>query len=327
MIAVIDYLPCSDVLDLLNKAKLSIDGLFGHIEFDNRKTVRVADFYQRKDGRCVISVGRRELIENFDKVLPVGEALVPVVNLFHEVCGHGAQFDLEFQKHNALSTVLASSYYGCCSSNRYYGMPDDNIPQPVYFNHPHEIAAQYMGLVTAHEFLSHVYDSAEADSMLMKYEQYRIDCKSEFIDSIDGCKSFKDVLDKFKSRFKDAVFEHHDYECHLEDNDCLGVIMTNVPGLGDLAERVEKCKWGFQQDAMMTATLLACDKDTKVRCSSLPAFKNVDLSVQNMFGLRGKACMPKPRRWQMNLDKLDRPELGDWTASNDASSSGDDFEP
>lgn len=324
----IESMCCNTVIGLLNEARDATDGLFCHVLFNDESTMRVVDFIEDGNGERSIVIGRMELFGRENRVLPIGEALVPIVNLFHETYGHAAQLELEFQKPKMLSTMLALSYYGCGASNRYYGISSDNVPQPVYFNHPHEIAAQYMGLVAAHEFLSHVYDSAEADSMLMKYEQYRIDCNSEFIDSIDGCKSFKDVLDKFKSRFKDAVFEHHDYECHLEDNDCLGVVMANVPGLGDLAERVEKCKWGFQQDAMMTATLLACDKDTKVRCSSLPAFKNVDLSVQNMFGLRGKARMTKPRRWQMNLDNLDRPELGDWTASNDAPSlSVDDFEP
>ena len=100
-------------------------------------------------------VGTKELFEDGVE-FELGRAMIPVVGLFHEVCGHGGQIRNEFEKSTPLSQVLALNYYACRSSVYYYDNGDTNFSEQYRWQ-PNEIAAQYMGIKSARTYLSSVY--------------------------------------------------------------------------------------------------------------------------------------------------------------------------
>lgn len=135
-------------------------------------------------------------------------------------------------KDTPFSKVLLLSDLACKNSSEYYGVISlDDDPLPQYFEHPHEMAAQYMGLKMAQKFLSVVYGEEKADRMLCEYVNLRIEGNTEYIPApddyemeipSDGRKPFmkptepftsmEQVYGQFQETFLKRVFEPVEYQ-------------------------------------------------------------------------------------------------------------------
>lgn len=125
---------CEDVLALMEIAKIRLLRGFSNIRFCSSVSINEAACRYSPGGNYVYNIGTKELMASPKTDLPVGQAMVPLVNLFHEVCGHGGQFYREFEKQTLLSLSLALNHYACKSSACYYGINDDGDAHPRYFN-------------------------------------------------------------------------------------------------------------------------------------------------------------------------------------------------
>lgn len=145
-------------------------------------------------------------------------------------------------KDEPLSKVLLLSDMACKGSCKYYGFVSlDTSPLPWYFEHPHEIAAQYMGLKMTQKFLSVVYGEEKADKMLCEYVNLRVGDETEFIPVPDGFKmkipadgrapfmtptepftSMDQIYEQFQKTFLEKVFEPVDYQTEKGSIDSLG---------------------------------------------------------------------------------------------------------
>lgn len=208
---------------ILNKAKRS--GL-GYTELSD-------------DGSIHYEVGVKEFVENPNRKISMREFLAPTVACFHEICGHDRQWKNEALKDEPLSKVLLLSDLACKSSLEYYGVASlDGEPDPQYFEHPHEIAAQYIGLKMTQKFLSVVYNEEEADKMLCEYVNLRIADGNEFIPAPDDYRmeeqpdgrppfmkptepftSMDQVYNQFQKIFLEKVFEPVDYKIEKKSMD------------------------------------------------------------------------------------------------------------
>lgn len=105
----------SDSFDLLVAACGLLDSRFGKVEFDYGVSVLAArtDVKSFPKGSLTFYVGAMEFVRYPDDDVPIGKAIAPIVNLFHEVHGHGGQLLHEFNKNNALSGTLAFNYFAC----------------------------------------------------------------------------------------------------------------------------------------------------------------------------------------------------------------------
>lgn len=222
--------------------------------------------------------------------LPNHKAMLPVVALFHEVCGHGGQLKYEFAKDTDLSRVLALNRYACYSSGLYY----DGNARPGeftrrYARQPHEIAAQYMGLKAAQAYFpralknipslsSRIFGRQEtdeelaerADGMLLDYVNYRVSIGSEFIHRKKPYKNMSEVFNDFECKFLECYDAHRDYD---PDEDACSPIWHQRKLHDELAEKgirgcglsgaqaalVGKAASGVHQDIMLCAAFAAND--------------------------------------------------------------------
>ena len=176
------------------------------------------------DGSLHYEVGIKEIAENPNLRFSVHEALAPTVACFHEVCGHGGQWRNEAKKDAPLSRVLLLNDLACKSSFQYYGVsPYYDEPEKQYFEQPHEIAAQYMGLKMTQKFLTAVYDEQTADKLLCEYVNLRIASGNTFIPAPDEpFTSMSQVYDQFQETFVKQVFTSVDYTVTKDSMDFVG---------------------------------------------------------------------------------------------------------
>lgn len=247
----------------------------------------------------IFDIGSKELSDYPQKDWPVEQAMVPIVGLFHEVCGHGGQLKHEFNKDTELSKVLALNHYACNASDNYYGIVDGNVTRQ-YYSQPKEIAAQYMGIKCAYRFLSQEYSEAEANDMLCKYVNYRMKNDSECIATGKYYTSVDDVLFDFDKEFKKQVYAHRKYG--LDNNYDMLAVYSNSRDLGSkLKIRVVSCQNGMKQDWMMTSIYLdEYDKNDRIKTKS--ALKNINMPVSEAFGYTIPPVKPKPKPKDMRLD-------------------------
>lgn len=191
------------------------------------------------DSSLHYEVGIKEIYENPRKLFSIHEALAPTVTCFHEVCGHGGQWRHEALKDEPLSRVLLINDLACKCSNQFYGVDNDyKNPKSHYFEHPYEIAAQYIALKMTQKFLTVVYDVDKADKLLCEYVNLRIASGNEFITVPDDYEmeipadgrepfmkptepfhSMKQVYERFQETFVEKVFEPVSYQNTKESSD------------------------------------------------------------------------------------------------------------
>lgn len=165
-------------------------------------------------------IGTAELRENRDAEFELGVAMVPVVGAFHEICGHGGQMLREFHKDTPLSRVLAANYCACKGSPYYYDRCRNGSDE--YKQHPHEIAAQYVGIRETASYLAHAYGEDFAERAILEYQKVRIASGSALTGVDKEYKDVGEILSDLDKRFYKAVTEHHPYDVSKifkDDND------------------------------------------------------------------------------------------------------------
>lgn len=249
------------------------------------------------------SIGIKELYEDPDKEWSTAEAMIPIVGLFHEVCGHGGQIKYEFDKDTALSKVLALNYYACKSSVKYYGFDKNGLPTDQYYHQSHEIAAQYMGIKTAYKFLKQYFSPDEASDMLIEYVNYRMNNNSEFIHTKKNYKHIDEVLSDFDREFQNQAKRHREYDLDNPCHDCISTCSNDHNYVCKLISKVSRCQDGMKQDWMMSAIYIA-ERDGNYYIRGRPVFKNTDLSVEKAFELGIPPVKPKPKKQDLQLAEL-----------------------
>lgn len=291
------------VHSLLLDVKDKYGGPSDLVDFDETMTMRRGGF--DSDGyTCEISVGVRELVEDPGREYPVGEAMIPVVGLFHEVCGHGGQVTCEFRKDTYLSRVLALNYYACRGSAEYYG--DDMVDvDDRYYHQPYEIAAQYVGIKCAFEYLSGVFGREDANHMLCEYVACRVENESEFIRPRRELRSVDEILDALDVEFRRRAFAHRAYDPSTPraEGDALHAAF-NPRAAATFGRDVARCGNGVKQDLMMAAAYVSrYDYDNRVR--TLPVFADVSLRLGDAFHTPKPTVVPRARRRSLSLRNVE----------------------
>lgn len=266
-----------------------------------------------------VSVGIAEILENPDKDFRDGEALLPFVALFHEVAGHAMQFTDAFCRTCTLSKILFLSHCACEGSPQYYGVDDNGVPHEMYFEHPHEIAAQYTGIKCAAQYLECLFGHEKTEAMVCDYVAYRRERKCEFLPADAACKTVDDVLSAMNIYFQKRVEAHRNFEPDMEAIDVLHIFDAKRPRF-DAFAAVRDCGNGIRQDSMMTCAFFDSGDDLCVHNVSIlrnmNVYKAVPTEPKKTFIGSGCPIWPPPVRLTLNLerlrsviDKMDRDEI------------------
>ena len=155
--------------------------------------------------RSVMGIGGLDDGASYD----FGHSMQAVVGIFHEACGHASQARTEFNTVTDLGQVLALNHYACKASSSYYGVRDVRTSRGMhtkvtsqYFNQPNEIAAEYMGVKTAHAFLSYVFGPDVSNHMLCEYERYRESIGSSCLQKGTRFDSVDEMLELYDDAFR-----------------------------------------------------------------------------------------------------------------------------
>lgn len=287
------------------------------------------------DGSLNYEVGIKELKDDPHKKFGLHEALAPVVTACHEVFGHGGQWINESQKESPLSQFLIMNDIACKSSSQFYGLViehDDeanesalirsdgvmNInrikPMQRYFNQPHEIAAQYMGLKMAQKFLSTVYGDSDADRKLCEYVNLRVVTDKEYIKipdnyqmkiPLDGRKpymmptepftSMNQVYDRFQKTFIEQVSKPSGYDISRNFLDHAEVYIESLKYPWErMTARSQFNKVSERMTQIYALSAIWLDHSDNMQwISELPALKNVSFPKKISDLIRNAPDRPK----------------------------------
>lgn len=289
------------ITDLLEKAKNSLSPVSKNVELN--ESMSIYEGSTSENYTLSFRIGVKELVDDLDKEWSTAEAMIPIVGLFHEVCGHGGQIIREFDDDKSLSKVLALNYYACKGSVKYYGFDKNGLPTDQYYHQSHEIAAQYMGIKTAYKFLKQYFSPDEASDMLIEYVNYRMNNNSEFIHTKKNYKHIDEVLSDFDREFQNQAKRHREYDLDNPCHDCISTCSNDHDYVCKLISKVSRCQDGMKQDWMMSAIYIA-ERDGNYYIRGRPVFKNTDLSVEKAFELGIPPVKPKPKKQDLQLAEL-----------------------
>lgn len=292
-----------EVLDILYEIKDDIFSDMSYRAINFKKTLSImASYHQEYPTYDEFAVGTFELWEN--SALSLGEAMVPIVGLFHEVSGHGDQIKTEFNKTTPLSKVLALNYYACQGSDYYYeGFGPDKSKQ--YWKQPHEIAAQYMGIKSAYYYLSQEWGQQDATEAICAYEKFRQDNHCAFLDNHKTYSDVESILSDLNKKFQKCVYAKRHYvytEAIQFSHDSLlslAAITENRLYISDM----QNSHNGLKSDWMMTSAYV-WHRDYTYEIRSKPVFKDIPLDPNVAFEKRNQPIHPKPKRSDLDLNQL-----------------------
>ena len=228
-------------------------------------------------------VGIREFVENPDKSFSRAEVAGALIALFHEICGHGGQIYGEFEKEDdSLSKVLALNYYACKGSRLYHGVidtPDGEKVLPHYFRHPHEIAAQYVGIDATNTFLAAIWGKEAAAKAICEAHADRLSGGSGYIGNGRPRDSIEEILADLNREFRRRAFEKRTYFPGKDPSDAIAYS-------DDSTKRGKALAWypdGVKQDLMMASLLLRNDHNHRI--SGKAVFKSMRIDVDTAFNL------------------------------------------
>lgn len=237
----------NEALDLVEKAANTLHILGYDIDLVKNTRSGLGKTQLNNDGSLSYEIGIDEILKKPLSRFPINEALAPTVACFHEVFGHGGQWENENRKDKPLSKILLLNDLACKCSAQFYGFdPYCTNPESHYFEQPHEIAAQYMGLKMTQKFLSACYGTEKANKLLCEYVNLRIAKKSEFIKPpdtyhmeipADGRRPYmkptepfatmSQVYNEFQKTFIKQVFKPVDYTVTKESVDYVEQYIKN----------------------------------------------------------------------------------------------------
>ena len=304
----------SEIYRLLLRIRSDLGGMFDAVNFKEDISVLTSGT-RYNEYELLFYVGVKELVERPDDEYPIGAAMIPVVSVFHEVGGHGNQIYREFEKDCLLSRVLALNYYACRDSQEYYGDYDDGVDDK-YYRHPHEIAAQYMGIKLAFTYLSAAYGEKDASDMVCAYVDWRIANESECVRASRPYRSVDTILKDFDREFKRSVFEHRAYDgrTRYAADDVLHHGMPRQAAAW-YSSCVERCSVGARQDLMMTSVFVErYDQNNLVKNKS--AFRGLTLNPDEVFRRFSRPPISKVQRRSLSLRDLQTsPEVLNWSST------------
>lgn len=255
-------------------------------------------------------IGVEELMTDPDAAYPLGEAMIPVIHLFHEVYGHGYQFQEEFQKETPLSQILALNHYACVASPVYYfGKEFSDWDQ--YLNHPNEIAAEYAGVKAAYRYLSSWWNDRDANAAVCSYLNYKVKAHSSCLRPDEPYQSVNDALLDFDRTFQDNIYRHRFYS--VDDSykqrqyDVIGRYVARTKN-AYLPHSIEQKTNGLKQDQVLTSMYLYME-DCFRRIKDRPALKRIELDPQKVSSIFRIPVRPSPRLQPVHLIELTEADL------------------
>ena len=307
---------------LLYKAKQHVDECYGYgpvyLDAENEYGEPMSVY----SGRTVppergdvpkFHVGCCDFCDHWNEPIDDVTVAASIVTLFHEAVGHGFQLRLAYmQTDDLLCSVLAMNFCACQASSRYYGdygfVADGKLP---YFHHCHEMAAQYLGLKSARDYMclsgSFPFD---VEHVLCDYEDVRLP-DSDFITVSDGFhfESTDQILEQFELQFPGVVHCHHEYQFSLRELSDKSAVVKGPVDLLELtfckdgsdrrAKRLSNCRDGMKQDQMAVSVFV--DRYPQNR---FPALSNVDLRPDKTFGYFSDPMKPVPPDSILKLSHL-----------------------
>lgn len=260
--------------------------------------------HQNKGYKQEFMIGLSELTENPSAMYSIGEAMVPIVTLFHEVSGHGGQERLEFTRNTSLSKVLALNHYACQGSKYYYeGFGPFKSDQ--YWKQPYEIAAQYAGIKGAYCYLSRKWGQENATEAICAYETFRQDNQCAFLGNHKTYTDVDSILNDLNKKFQKCIYAKRDYdfnEAKQFPHDSLRRFAAFKQDYSYIS-RIENCRNGLKSDWMMASAYVWC-RDYKYEIRSKPVFKDVSLDPDIAFQKREQPIRPKPKTKELDLNQL-----------------------
>lgn len=253
---------------------------------------------------CRIGIGNIDPHKEYE----MGEAMVPIVGMCHEVCGHAAQRMHEFRKKTDLSKILALNYYAGQASPEYYAGSDN------YWHQPQEIAAQYAGIKAVFGYLFNQFGLVEANRMICSYVNYRISLQSEFVRRDNPnyrYHSVSSILSDFNRAFTASVTRHREYDLKQNAYDDLHAYAFASRNQSYLSE-VSHCKNGLLQDAMMSYAYFSVT-DHGIRF--VPALQGISFMDDYDFDIdlsKFRKMAKKRKSLEINQNELRLQELDDY---------------
>lgn len=287
------------------KSWLSRHAAVRNIDLDTASAIGDAATHVSANG-VEVRVGVFDIVSSPDTQFRDGEALLPFVALFHEVAGHTMQLTHEFSKTNTLSKVLFLDQCACKGSAQYYGIDDAGIPHDLYFSHPHEIAAQYMGIKCGYECLHSICPN-DADRMMLDYIAYRRESSGEFLPAGAKFDTVKGALKEMNKEFHRRIETHREFAPAHDSNDALGKVADRSKSFPVL-DTVKNCRNGLRQDGMMACAFLETMADTMPDDTAFlratRVHRDLGLDIRKMFTGTGCPIWPPPIRPLTNLERL-----------------------
>ena len=261
---------------------------FGNCSFDPCSPIKYGNTAYDSDSRSFLfSAGTLEFELDPCRNFAPFESIIPVINLFHEACGHGLQQCVMYGKQDdVLSKVLCMNYCACQSSDKYYGAEFvDYVDDPTYFKQPYEMAAQYIGLRWAYDYLKTKPLPFDLDAAFVEYQKFRTSNGDgrDFIDLDPMSKTASAILGQYEKAFPSVVRSSRGYNHKvpvLEDaesyDDDLIRFQKHLGGGADYLGRLERCNDGMRQDWMAAAVYFRYHPD---RLKSFPSISGLDVDV------------------------------------------------
>lgn len=271
--------------------------------------------------RKLAIVGVQEFVERPDDDFPMSDVTKGVVALFHETYGHGLQYRYMFLQDNMLSKALAFSDYACRASRVYYGYEYEHVPEygpDVYrehlgrkfLGHPHEMAAEYAGIKTAHQFLNDKYGPIISNKLICNYVNDNVRNDWSFVHPDKPYTNIDEILRDFHREFPECVLKNRDYDPQDDfmPGDKTGgpfVQYANRRGKQYLLKKSQKDMDGIRQDAIQTAAVgYECGLGGELL--RLPVFKHVNFDMDKMVMSGHHPMKRKPKAKHFQLSCLDQ---------------------
>lgn len=288
---------------------------FGSVSFDPSLPIKYGNTTYDTDSRSFLfSAGVLEFELDPYRNFSSFESIMPVINLFHEACGHGLQECVMYGKQNdILSKVLCMNYCACLSSDKYYGAEFvDYEVDPTYFKQLYEMAAQYIGIRWSYDYLKTKSLPFDLDTAFVEYQRFRTsDGKGhDFIKWDSTTKTAPSIFRQYEKMFPLVVHSSRGYDHRIpvleneEDyDDDLIRFQKHLGDKVDYLSRLERCSDGMKQDWMAAAVYFRYHPD---RLKLFPSISGLDVGVCDAYGLFSKPYPKTPRSSALDLTAMDR---------------------
>lgn len=248
-------------------------------------------------------IGIYELVQCPEKEFPIDEAMIPIVCMFHEVCGHGGQLELEFQKDTPLSKVLALNWMAGRASESYYNAN--------YWERPDEAAAQYMAIKEAYIYLSHLWGSRDATGAVLAYEKYRLEVENgAYLKEQKTYSDVESILADLNQQFLKNIHSRREEGFRMAST--FSPYAEYIHKCPKLEQKVWKQTDGLKQDFLLASMYHQRRNQLENLTDRYPVICIMEHTLSHPFRPFQYPIRPKPRDEDLNLESLSRRDIS-WT--------------